>query len=458
MLLYVKHLTLREVGQVMGVTESRVSQIHSGVRKKLRDRLHGHDEVLDCSWTPDLAQAPLEERRARPGCRRARARARRRRRPRRRRSSRRSRSARAEWQQVVAVELVRRASSTSASPASGPCAIATATARLSATTGPRLDGEQPVVGARRSPSPVRRRRRGACSAAIERLQRVRAAAAERERALHQRARPRRSPRASQRARSWSSSSTSSPSASTRASRRESCSSISASRRERLGLVGHQRAQHARRAGSPRRTARAGQRVAGGRRVALGEDRGRASPAPTRSRAGQVLRRAAARSGCRRRASCAWRAASRCAIASSDTRNARATSRRREPPSARSVSATRASGASAGWQQANISRSRSSGIGLSGSSPRRRSQRPRAARGRAALAARARGAGGRSPGCGARDGDPGGRVGRHAVARPALERDHERVLDRLLGAVEVAERAGQRGDRLPRLAPEQAVDD
>ena len=47
---------------------------------------------------------------------------------------------------------------------------------------------------------------------------------------------------------------------------------------------------------------------------------------------------------------------------------------------------------------------------------------------------------------------------HAVARPALERDRERVLDRLLGAVEVAQRAGEHGDRLPRLAPEQAVED
>jgi RNA polymerase sigma factor for flagellar operon FliA len=45
-LLYVKHLTLREVGHVLGVTESRVSQLHSGIRKKLRERLHGHEEAL----------------------------------------------------------------------------------------------------------------------------------------------------------------------------------------------------------------------------------------------------------------------------------------------------------------------------------------------------------------------------------------------------------------------------
>jgi RNA polymerase sigma factor FliA len=45
-LLYVKHLTLQEVGHVIGVTESRVSQIHSGVRKKLRERMRGHDDAL----------------------------------------------------------------------------------------------------------------------------------------------------------------------------------------------------------------------------------------------------------------------------------------------------------------------------------------------------------------------------------------------------------------------------
>jgi RNA polymerase sigma factor FliA len=45
-LLYVKHLTLREVGQVLGVTESRVLQLHSGLRTKLRERLQGHEEAL----------------------------------------------------------------------------------------------------------------------------------------------------------------------------------------------------------------------------------------------------------------------------------------------------------------------------------------------------------------------------------------------------------------------------
>ena len=46
-LLYVKHLTLLEVGHIIGVTESRVSQIHSGLRKKLREKLHGYDDALE---------------------------------------------------------------------------------------------------------------------------------------------------------------------------------------------------------------------------------------------------------------------------------------------------------------------------------------------------------------------------------------------------------------------------
>jgi hypothetical protein len=54
-------------------------------------------------------------------------------------------------------------------------------------------------------------------------------------------------------------------------------------------------------------------------------------------------------------------------------------------------------------------------------------------------------------------DPRGRVRRDPVAGPAFERDEERVLDGLLGAIEVTERARQGGDRLSGLAPEQAVD-
>jgi hypothetical protein len=53
----------------------------------------------------------------------------------------------------------------------------------------------------------------------------------------------------------------------------------------------------------------------------------------------------------------------------------------------------------------------------------------------------------------RGGDPRARVVRRAVDRPALERGDERVLDRLLSEVDVAEEADQGGDGSSRLAPE-----
>jgi RNA polymerase sigma factor FliA len=39
-LLYVKQLTLREIGDVLGVSESRVSQIHAQLKRRVRQRLH----------------------------------------------------------------------------------------------------------------------------------------------------------------------------------------------------------------------------------------------------------------------------------------------------------------------------------------------------------------------------------------------------------------------------------
>jgi RNA polymerase sigma factor for flagellar operon FliA len=43
-LLYVHDLTMREVGQVLGVTESRISQLHSGLKKQIRERLERSDQ------------------------------------------------------------------------------------------------------------------------------------------------------------------------------------------------------------------------------------------------------------------------------------------------------------------------------------------------------------------------------------------------------------------------------
>jgi hypothetical protein len=53
--------------------------------------------------------------------------------------------------------------------------------------------------------------------------------------------------------------------------------------------------------------------------------------------------------------------------------------------------------------------------------------------------------------------PGARVGRQAVARPLRQRRRERVLERLLGQVEVAEHPDQGGQDPARLGPVEALD-
>jgi RNA polymerase sigma factor for flagellar operon FliA len=45
-LLYVKHLTMAEVGDVMGVSESRICQIHGRTKKRLRAALQDDDAAL----------------------------------------------------------------------------------------------------------------------------------------------------------------------------------------------------------------------------------------------------------------------------------------------------------------------------------------------------------------------------------------------------------------------------
>src|SRR4051812_17700264 len=44
--LYVKNLTLREIGDVLGVSESRVCQIHSQLKRKLRDNLATEEQLF----------------------------------------------------------------------------------------------------------------------------------------------------------------------------------------------------------------------------------------------------------------------------------------------------------------------------------------------------------------------------------------------------------------------------
>ena len=133
--------------------------------------------------------------------------------------------------------------------------------------------------------------------------------------------------------------------------------------------------------------------------------------------------------------------SRCASVASGTMNARAISGVVSPPTRLSVSATCASAASAGWQQAKISSSRSSGITallVVGQLLRAREQL-RLARERLLAADPVDRAVPRG-----RD-DPGARVRRRAVPRPALRRDDECVLNRVLGEVEVAEDAAENCD-------------
>ena len=143
---------------------------------------------------------------------------------------------------------------------------------------------------------------------------------------------------------------------------------------------------------------------------------------------------------------------RCASVSSATRNARAISPVVSPPTRRRVSATCASGESAGWQHVKISESRSSGIvslvhrflRLLLQLGDELGQAPLAAQAVDRLAPR----GDREPRAGAR-GNPG--------ARPRDERSRQRVLERVFRKVDVAQVADQRRDDAPVLGAEDRLD-
>jgi RNA polymerase sigma factor for flagellar operon FliA len=45
-LLYVYNLTLRETGEILGVTESRICQIHGQILRKLRQKLDAHEQLF----------------------------------------------------------------------------------------------------------------------------------------------------------------------------------------------------------------------------------------------------------------------------------------------------------------------------------------------------------------------------------------------------------------------------
>jgi RNA polymerase sigma factor for flagellar operon FliA len=44
--LYLHNMTLREIGEALGVTESRVCQIHSQLRKRLRELLADDEQLF----------------------------------------------------------------------------------------------------------------------------------------------------------------------------------------------------------------------------------------------------------------------------------------------------------------------------------------------------------------------------------------------------------------------------
>ena len=46
MLLYVYNLTLREIGEILGVTESRVCQLHAQILKTLRAQLSSDEQLF----------------------------------------------------------------------------------------------------------------------------------------------------------------------------------------------------------------------------------------------------------------------------------------------------------------------------------------------------------------------------------------------------------------------------
>ena len=146
-------------------------------------------------------------------------------------------------------------------------------------------------------------------------------------------------------------------------------------------------------------------------------------------------------GCARRGSCSWPAPAAGPWVGDGTRKARAISSVVSPPRVRRVSATCASGESAGWQQVKIRRSRSSGTGrppLGRSSDARdflRFWASASRRSRSMALCRAVGTS-HAPGSPARP------------PRPLLERHRERLLQRLLGHVEVAEEADQCGQARP----------
>ena len=151
--------------------------------------------------------------------------------------------------------------------------------------------------------------------------------------------------------------------------------------------------------------------------------------------------------------------SRCAIASSLARKARATCAVVSPQTVRSVSATCTSAAKAGWQQVKISRSMSSSstLALAGLVGSRRVVQ-QFVRQFWLLAAKRDLPADPVDRLVASDIDqPGARIGRRIGGGPALQRDREGILQRVLGEIEIADEADQRRQRPTRLVTEYFFD-
>ena len=146
--------------------------------------------------------------------------------------------------------------------------------------------------------------------------------------------------------------------------------------------------------------------------------------------------------------------SRCAIVGSGTRKARAISAVVRPPSVRSVSATCASVASAGWQHVKMSSSRSSGKVVSSTVVLRCLAHLEQAGLRRQRAIAANAIDGPVAGC---RHEPGARVGGDSVPGPALRRDRERLLRGFLGEVEIAEEADQGSEDVAPLVAEDPIE-
>lgn len=56
-MLYLKSMTLREIGDELGVSESRVCQLHGQIKARLSNELSGdHDLLVATAWPDVLLQ------------------------------------------------------------------------------------------------------------------------------------------------------------------------------------------------------------------------------------------------------------------------------------------------------------------------------------------------------------------------------------------------------------------